>query len=325
MEEIISNIYRIPVILPGNPLKELNSYLIRGNGRNFLIDTGFRQPACREALRAGLDELGVRQEETDILLTHMHSDHSGLAPEFVGAGKNIFLDRTDLALIQNIRLEKWTSADDRFIREGFPLDEVKQLVESNPARIFAPDPNCPHYSPVEAGNIFEAGQYKLTAVATPGHTPGHLCFWMEEQQIMFTGDHVLFDITPNITCWPNKPDSLGDYMESLKNIRAYDVKLSLPGHRLGGNFYQRIDELLSHHDYRIGEALRIVRELPGIDAYQVAAQMTWKIKSRSWDDFPIVQKSFAVAECLSHLDYLFVRGHIKRETLNDGVVRNYAM
>ena len=42
-ESILPGLYRIPVPLPGNPLKELNAYLLRGNERSILIDTGFRQ------------------------------------------------------------------------------------------------------------------------------------------------------------------------------------------------------------------------------------------------------------------------------------------
>ena len=83
-EEIAAGIYRIPVPLVGNPLKELNAYLLKGEDGNLLIDTGFRQPACREALFAGLRELGIRRGETEVLLTHLHSDHSGLAPEAAG-------------------------------------------------------------------------------------------------------------------------------------------------------------------------------------------------------------------------------------------------
>lgn len=75
---IEENIYSIFVPLPGNPLKNLNAYLIKSeSGRNLLIDTGFRQDECRQALLAGLDELGVSMENTDIFLTHMHSDHTG--------------------------------------------------------------------------------------------------------------------------------------------------------------------------------------------------------------------------------------------------------
>ena len=73
--QVAPNLYRIPVPLPGNPLRNLNAYLIRGD-RNLLVDTGFRQEECRTALKAGLAELGVDMADTDIFLTHLHSDHS---------------------------------------------------------------------------------------------------------------------------------------------------------------------------------------------------------------------------------------------------------
>ena len=85
-ERISEGLYRIPVPLPGNPLRELNSYLLTGGERAVLIDTGFRQEACRQALLAGLDELGVNRRDVDVVLTHLHSDHAGLAPEAVGGG-----------------------------------------------------------------------------------------------------------------------------------------------------------------------------------------------------------------------------------------------
>lgn len=83
-----------PVPLPGNPLKNLNAYLIRGP-RNLLVDTGFRQEACRQALAAGLAELEVSMADTDIFLTHLHSDHAGLAPEFLAPTSRIFVSATD--------------------------------------------------------------------------------------------------------------------------------------------------------------------------------------------------------------------------------------
>ena len=58
-QEIIPNLYRLPVPLPGNPLKELNAYLIRGKDRCLLVDTGFRQEPCRQALFSQLKELGL--------------------------------------------------------------------------------------------------------------------------------------------------------------------------------------------------------------------------------------------------------------------------
>lgn len=66
-ESILPGLYRIPVPLPGNPLKELNAYLLRGNERSILIDTGFRQDECRSALFAGLEELGCQGDRKSVV------------------------------------------------------------------------------------------------------------------------------------------------------------------------------------------------------------------------------------------------------------------
>ena len=54
IEELYKNIYRIGVPLKGNPLKELNSYFIRGTDGDLLIDTGFRREDCELAMRDAL-------------------------------------------------------------------------------------------------------------------------------------------------------------------------------------------------------------------------------------------------------------------------------
>lgn len=324
-EEILPNLFRIRVPLIGNPMRELNSYLIRGNGRNLLIDTGFRQAPCRQALLAGMKSLGVRREETDILLTHLHSDHSGLGPEFVGDEREIFMSEADLPwMLTGTRSECWKLSDKAYRLAGFPLEILFQADKSNPARSMAPAPDFPRYHPIANGDVLEAGGYRLRAVMTPGHTPGHLCFWMEEQGVMFTGDHILFDITPNITAWAYVPDSLGDYLESLKAMGRFNVKLALPGHRESGEINTRIESLLRHHERRLDEARCAVRNSPGLSAVEIGGKMTWKIRSDSWETFPLTQKWFAVGECMSHLDHLLALGEIRRE-VSDGVYRYFAV
>lgn len=92
--KIASGLYAIAVPLPNNPLKNLNAYVVTGS-RNLLIDTGFRQKECRDALLSGLQELGISMEHTDIFLTHLHSDHTGLAPEIRGKDTKIFIGEKD--------------------------------------------------------------------------------------------------------------------------------------------------------------------------------------------------------------------------------------
>ena len=160
-EEIAPGIYRIPVPLVGNPLKELNAYLLKGEDGALLIDTGFRQPACREALFSGLRELGVRRGEMEVLLTHLHSDHSGLAPE-AADGRTIYVSEVDRPSLddQDYRSRYWGIMDVRFREEGFPLHLMARMNETNPARSMAP-PSGGHYEGLTDGQILEKGGCRI--------------------------------------------------------------------------------------------------------------------------------------------------------------------
>ena len=320
-EKIFNNVYRIPVPLPGNPMRELNAYVIRGKGQSLLIDTGFRLDACREALRAGLAELGIAREETTILLTHMHADHAGLAPEFVGEGNFIMIsaaDRVVLDLYSGHNREGEEGLTRLFIAAGFPQDELRTIASSNPALSLAAV-DAATYEELQDGQVLTFGGLKLHCILMPGHTPGHMCYYLEDEALMFTGDHVLFDISPNITAWEFVEDSLGNYLDSLRRIRGYEVRLPLPSHRKTGDMKKRVDALIVHHERRLDEVIRVLREAPGLNAYEMAGRMTWSIRTKGWADFPLTQKWFAVGEALSHLDYLRVRGQITRSMDAHGI------
>lgn len=326
-EEVLKNIFRIPVPLPDNPLRELNSYLIRDPERSLLIDTGFRLPACKEALLAGLAELGEDPGSVEIFITHLHADHSGLAADIVGPGRHILVSEIDGKWLGTLPLpgddwveEKWVKNKAKDIMAGMPAEIVENMEKLSPAFSFAP-PGGTKYTLVKEGEILRAGGYSLRCILTRGHTPGHMCLWDEQSGTMFTGDHVLFDITPNITAWPTVEDSLGNYLDSLRSVEPYQVKTSLPGHRKTGDFHARIGELFEHHKKRLAEVEDIIRSSPGLTAFEIAGRMRWKIRAASWDDFPVSQKIFAVGECLSHLDYLMLRGKIHGEL--DGAAQRY--
>lgn len=300
--------------LPESPLKLLNSYFIRGKDRNLLIDTGFRRPECRKALMDGLMGLDADMEKTDIFLTHLHSDHVGLAPELICQGGKIYLSQVDLHRLKSYEGSGWAEFDEKFIKEGFSPEGLKELQHKNPARIYGPV-HTDQYEAVFPGQTLSYGGYTLTCVNTPGHTPGHMCLHLPEAKLMFLGDHLLFDITPNIICWLEFDNALRAYCDSLLKLREYDIEIPLPGHRsAGADMKERIDEIFAHHKARLEEALGVIEREPGLSAYQIAGRMTWKIRSRSWEDFPIVQKWFAVGEAVSHVEYLMAEGLICRKT-----------
>jgi glyoxylase-like metal-dependent hydrolase (beta-lactamase superfamily II) len=81
------------------------------------------------------------------------------------------------------------------------------------------------------GDTVEGLGWHLTAVHTPGHTSDHLSFAFEEENILFSGDHVMGWSTSVIL---GGEGSLGDYMNSLdkvlRRVEAGDDKLFLPTH-----------------------------------------------------------------------------------------------
>lgn len=310
---IEDNIYTIPVPLPNNPLRQLNSYVIKGEGRNLVIDTGFKLEECRKALCDGLEELGVDMNCTDIFLTHLHSDHSGLAAELATQSSKIYISRADGELL-TLSLTQGLGRVEEYRSYGFSEKELENFWE-NPSMKYRQESPF-NFTYVADGDVLTYGGRRLEVIFTPGHTPGHVCLYDRANKVMFLGDHVLFNITPNITTWPFFEDPLGHYVHSLMDISIYDVRLPLPAHRgVNGTMAERIGTIIEHHGARIREMLDILTERPGLTPYDLSGMMTWRVhgKTNSWADFPLNQKWFAVGETAAHLDYLLKRGRVRRE------------
>ena len=310
---IEDNIYTIPVPLPNNPLRQLNSYVIKGEGRNLVIDTGFKLEECRKALCDGLEELGVDMNCTDIFLTHLHSDHSGLAAELATQSSKIYISRADGELL-TLSLTQGLGRVEEYRSYGFSEKELENFWENPSMKYRQESPFSFTY--VADGDVLTYGGRRLEVIFTPGHTPGHVCLYDRANKVMFLGDHVLFNITPNITTWPFFEDPLGHYVHSLMDISIYDVRLPLPAHRgVNGTMAERIGTIIEHHGARIREMLDILTERPGLTPYDLSGMMTWRVHgmTNSWADFPLNQKWFAVGETAAHLDYLLKRGRVRRE------------
>ena len=321
-KQIEGNIYTIPVPLPGNPLKCLNSYVILDERRSLVIDTGFRMPECREALTAGLAELGVDMRRADIFLTHLHSDHSGLASELASPGSKIYITREDGRRIDEILASADNPRVDEYRSFGFSEEEMAHIDDAPSLKYQQKEPVPFTY--VAGGDTLCYGGRRLLVIETPGHTPGHACLYDKANQIMFLGDHVLFDITPNITTWPGFSDPLGHDVHSLMDISIFAVRLPLPAHReVTGTMAERIGTIIEHHGTRIREMLDILDANPGMTPYDLSGRMRWRVHGRSdsWADFPLTQKWFAVGETAAHLEYLLCRGRVRREF--DGAVWRY--
>jgi len=309
IEKIQPNLFRIEVPLPNNPLKFLNSYVIRSSYRNLIVDTGLNRKECLDAMRTGLQHLGIDPGKTDIFITHLHADHFGLVSKLATGTSRVFFNRPERELIEASGW--WERMVAYAAKNGFPENELQAAIRSHPGREFASE-WVPKISVLKDGDEIVAGTYCFKCVSTPGHSLGHMCLYEPKRKILVAGDHILIDITPNIQCWSDDHNPLENYLTSLDKVNNMEIDLVLPGHRrLITDHKTRIAELKEHHETRLKEVLSILEDDPQT-AYQVASQMTWDLDCDSWEEFPRAQKWFATGEGIAHLRYLEKKGFISR-------------
>ncbi|SDF21961.1 MBL fold metallo-hydrolase [Sporolituus thermophilus] len=314
MEQVLPNLYRVEVPLPNNPLRALNSYLVVGPRRSLLIDTGLNREECREALLGALTALGIDLANIDFFITHLHADHSGLIGELAGPETTIYASAADAAIINSMGIvtEHWDRMAAYARRSGFPDETLAEAIRKHPGVRFSTRRPVP-FTTVHEGYRLAIGDYEFTCITTPGHTAGHVCLYEPNRKILFSGDHILDHITPNISLWSDEENVLAVYLASLEKVRRLPVKLVLPGHRrIFSDCRRRIDELTEHHRQRLAEILGILEEGNAFSAYEVAARMRWDLSYPTWEEFPPPQKWFAVGEAIAHLRYLENQGQIRR-------------
>lgn len=318
VDEVAPNIYRIELPLPKNPLRALNSYLIKNGERNLIIDTGMNREECLDAMTSGLKEMKVDLNKTDFFITHMHADHSGLASTLATATSKVYASQADAEIINSWGISVFQEQANFATRNGFPEDDVQWAIKNHPGFKYSSKHYIP-FSIVRDGDRVEAGDYSFRCVFTPGHTPGHMCLYDPDKKLFISGDHILFDITPNISLFYEKDNPLDEYLKSLDKVNQLEVKLALPGHRNSFTaFRQRIEELKVHHQTRANEVLSILQG-GSQNAFTIASQMTWDMDYKFFHQFPVPQKWFAIGEALSHLKYLEVRGKVQREVHGQNV------
>ena len=321
-EKVLDSLYRVVVPLPRNPLKEVNCYVLAEDDRWLVIDTGMNRPECREVMTAGLDEIGVDLQKTDFLATHLHADHHGLIPDLLRPGRTASMGAIDAAAMGRAH-GGWSEDSPMGVylrRSGFPPEELAESFKRHPGARFSGSRHI-DYAPLDEGDVIEIAGYRFEVIDTPGHTFGHISLYDRAKRLFIAGDHILGDITPNIQAWADDHDPLGLYLDSIAKVEALDVDLCLPGHRsLIHDFKGRCRELREHHEVRGQEVVDILRANGGRNAYETAALMTWDIRAKSWEDFPIMQRWFATGEAIAHLRWLEDLGELQREDAGERIL-----
>ncbi|CAJ61482.1 MULTISPECIES: MBL fold metallo-hydrolase [Frankia] len=318
VERLRPGLWSIPVPLPTAGLRHVFVYLFETDAGGYLVDSGWDTAEAFDALGAGLAVAGYRIGDIrGVMPTHMHPDHYGLAGRIrAESGAWVALHPADAALLGQFPREpaEMLAGLNRLLaRAGAPAGEIEALnrVALPPGPM--PAPALPDVLLAD-GDRPDIPGWDLRAVWTPGHSPGHLCFWEPANRVLLSGDHVLPRITPNIPFSPvGDADPLGDYLSSLDRLDDADTFPAaevLPAHEHRfPDLTGRLAALRDHHDQRFGEVLAALRAADGTaTAWDVCRQMTW---SRPWDRIEGFMKRAALAEALAHLRVLERRGLVR--------------
>ena len=318
IEKIMPALYLIKIPIPNNPLKTTNSYVIKSKDNNLIIDTGVNLKESMNTILSVLKKTDVDLKKTDFFITHLHSDHLDLALALATNSSKIYFNHPDTETIGHSN--KWDSELYNIARVcGFPENRLQEIIKIYSwHRYRKVDPAI--FTILKEGDIIDVGDFHLKCIETKGHSRGHMCLYETGKKMLFAGDHILSDITPNISLWSYNDNPLKDYLDSLDKVYELDIEIVFPGHR---SFIidcrKRIDELKLHHKMRSNEILSILRQ-GRKDAFQIASKMSWEITYDSWESFAINHKLFASLEAIAHLKYLEEEGFIQKETQGQKII-----
>jgi glyoxylase-like metal-dependent hydrolase (beta-lactamase superfamily II) len=206
-----------------------------------------------------------------IIVTHTHRDHSPLAADLAR--------HTGATLI------------------GLPPPDDGRQDESFRPAVLPAD-----------GERMALGDCGLIAIHTPGHASNCVCYLLEGERLLFTGDHVLEGVSPVIL----PPDGdMSAYLNSIDKLMAYDFERIAPGH---GGIMRRgktvLEQLRAH---RLARERKVLTNL-----IEMAAATIDSLTPAVYDDVPVERHSWARLTLEAHLIKLAREGRVME---SDGVWR----
>lgn len=292
-------------------------YLVDDGDGWLLIDCGYNDAGSFDILRSQLDSIGVRLTDIKyVLLTHYHPDHSGLANRIKAAsGAKVVIHEDDWRILQSVvaSTELWNiHGMIPWARSlGVPQEELDgfQKTANLGRSLFPSGLEADILLSGEENAVADTG--RLTGILTPGHSPGHVCFYDKRERILFSGDHILAGITPHIS--PSHLTSynqLGQYLDALRKVQHLEADVILPAHEAPfDQLSKRVDELLEHHRIRLEEVVVAISH-GFLSPWEIAQEVEWSVGK--WQEMDATNRLLAVRETVAHLQFLESKGTVLR-------------
>jgi glyoxylase-like metal-dependent hydrolase (beta-lactamase superfamily II) len=299
--EVAAGVYEVRLPIPFED-GLVNVFLFADGDEFDLLDCGMNSQDSLDLIGASLAELGGKRLRK-LVVTHIHPDHYGAAGILAGPGlADLYLHRLEVPLVnpRYVELEHLVGEVHKYLLvNGVPAGEAEVLSNSQRALSQVVAPAEPAVQ-LDGAETLVMGRTPMRVEWTPGHSPGHVCLYAADSGLLFAGDHMLPELSPNIGLHPQStPDPLHEYLDGLRRMAAYRPKLILPSHgRPFTDAEGRVEILAAHHRRRMERVTTIVAG-GELTAWEVALEL-WGPRDN------LYEKRLALQEGLAHLQALAV-------------------
>jgi glyoxylase-like metal-dependent hydrolase (beta-lactamase superfamily II) len=314
LSEVATGVFELRLPIPFED-GLVNVFLFTDGDHVDLLDCGMNSEESVDIIRQAIKHLGASGVRR-LMVTHIHPDHYGAAGAFAGEGlADLYIHRLEVPLVhpRYVELEHLVKEVRNYLLvNGVPEEDAEVLSNSQRALSEVVKTAEPSVQ-LDGAETVVMGLHRLRVEWTPGHSPGHICLYEPDGGLLFAGDHILPELSPNIGLHPQStPDPLHDYLDGLKRMAAYRPKLVLPAHgRPFSGVEQRVETLLDHHKRRLDRVMEIAGD---------EEKSGWEVALELWGPREnLYEKRLALQEALAHLQALAVERRVSKSVTPSSV------
>lgn len=308
-------VYLLSVPNPKFMGRSTNIYIARKGDECLLVDAGFAGKVALEVVEQALSSLGLGSAPLTLFLTHLHLDHAGLVRELSSRHRvKIVMGRTEYAAMLRIQsfMPSMAQEWEPLLMNGLPLRDVESLSGFGSYSVVIPE-TLP-VTTVEDGDELCVAGCRMRVVDLAGHVPGHMGLLETKTNTLFSGDHLLFDLSPTLQSSYTPFNELDRYLANLKKVCEMQPSRLLHSHgKLRDDYARRAKWLIDHQTKRKLEALQVIKDNPGLSGVEVARLMSWNISEDKWDRINLLLKACMVETAIVGINQLVYDGLVSRE------------
>jgi glyoxylase-like metal-dependent hydrolase (beta-lactamase superfamily II) len=295
----------------------VNAFLFPDGNSVDLLDCGMNSADSIAMIRSAVRQVGGSSARLRrLVVTHIHPDHYGAAGELAQKdGAELYMHRLEVPMVhpRYLELEQLVEEVRRYLLvNGVPAQLAETMSNASRALRDFVTPAAPDVQ-LDGAETLRLGRRNLRVLWTPGHSPGHVCLFDRDDGMLFAGDQLLPDISPNIGLHPQStPNPLDEYVESLRLLATLEPARVFPAHgRPFSGAGARVESLIAHHEKR---KLRILEILAGSE------RSGWEVAIALWGEREAIhEKRLALQEALAHLQSLAVAERLSKTSSAEAV------